>query len=136
MNAGMNWTAWNSVRANALTNSPSAMPSSALPMASSATSQAPCGASSPSALKPTVQTTAAWIVASAPNASPQPASRSSLASGSVISRSSVPVVRSRSIVIDVEEHRDQREQPAQRRADLLERVRERVEHVAHEHEQD
>ena len=36
--AGMNWTAWNSVRAKALTKRPSDIPSSALPTASATTS--------------------------------------------------------------------------------------------------
>ena len=44
----MNWTAWNSVVANALTKSPSAMPSSALASASSTSTTAGRVVSSPS----------------------------------------------------------------------------------------
>ena len=46
------------------------MPSSALAIASSPTSQAPWAASRPSNRKPTVHTTIAWIAASTPNARP------------------------------------------------------------------
>ena len=52
-------------------------------------------------MNPTKHTTTAWTAASRPNAIPYPASRSPLAIGSDISRSSVPLVRSRSIAIDV-----------------------------------
>ena len=48
-----------------------------------------------------VVVTAACAAASSANAIPYPTSRSSLESGIVISRSSVPVVRSRNIVIEV-----------------------------------
>jgi hypothetical protein len=40
MKEGMNCTAWNSVRANALTNSPSDIPSTPFAIASSATQKA------------------------------------------------------------------------------------------------
>ena len=70
MSAGMNWTAWNSVRANALTASPSAIPRSAFPIASSADEPGAVSGVRPSARNPTVQTTIAWIAASRPNAMP------------------------------------------------------------------
>ena len=70
MKAGMNWTAWNSVRAKALARSPSAMPRVAFPIASRPTSQAPWGESRPSARKPTEQTTIACRPASRPKAIP------------------------------------------------------------------
>ncbi len=48
--AGMNWTAWNSVRARALRNNPSAMPSKALTIAGEITIQTNTSGSSSSAV--------------------------------------------------------------------------------------
>ena len=101
MNAGMNWITWNSVRANALASRPIAIPSSALAIASATTAIVEPAASTPSTANATIAVAVACTAATRANAIPYPSSRSSLASGSVISRSSVPVVRSRSIVIDV-----------------------------------
>ena len=49
----------------------------------------------------TSETSVAWIAATVAKAIPYPSSRSSFAIGIAIRRSSVPVVRSRSIVIEV-----------------------------------
>ena len=103
ISAGMNCTAWNSVRANALTSSPSAIPSTALrDRQQRRRARRRAAASSPRSAKPTTQTTAAWTAASSAEGDRRSrrAGRA-LASGSVISRSSVPVVRSRSIAIEV-----------------------------------
>ncbi len=47
MNAGMNWTAWNSLPAKALRSSPSATPRTALAIASATTAQTGPSVSSP-----------------------------------------------------------------------------------------
>ena len=66
----MNWTAWNSVEANALTNSPSAMPSTALAIARTTTSPREPATSRPSSPKATATVTSAWTAATAPKARP------------------------------------------------------------------
>jgi len=96
----MNWTAWNSLAANADSSSPSAMPSSALPIASAPTAHGEPATSRPSTANATTLTTAAWTAAKPANAIPYPSRMSSLPSGIVSSRSSVPVVRSRRTVIE------------------------------------
>ena len=61
--AGMNWTAWNSVVANALTNRPSDIPSRALPIASRTTAHlgpATLRSSRPNA---TTETSVTWTAA-------------------------------------------------------------------------
>ena len=67
--AGMNWTAWNSVVANALRKRPSAIPRSAFATASRTTSSAGPAVSRPSSVKATVAVIEAWTAATSANAS-------------------------------------------------------------------
>ncbi|GAB3335898.1 hypothetical protein GCM10027452_09310 [Micromonospora halotolerans] len=96
---GMNCTAWNSVRAKALQNRPSATASTALIAAIMITSPMLPAVVRPNTQYATAEATVAWTTPARPNAMPYPKSRSSLASGVVSSRSSVPVVRSRSMAM-------------------------------------
>jgi hypothetical protein len=68
--AGMNWTAWNSLEANALASSPSAEPSTALRTASAMMRAAEPAASSPSARNATAAVISAWSAASSAKAIP------------------------------------------------------------------
>ena len=69
MNAGMNWTAWNSVFAKALTSSPSDIPSRAFKDCQPDDDQDAVGAFRPRRPNPTRQMTSAWAAASSPKAS-------------------------------------------------------------------
>ena len=115
-NAGMNCTAWNSVRANALARRPSAIPSTALATASTTTSHARAAgveAEQPERDARDEQRLDARRAARMRCRSR--ARRSGFASGIVISRSSVP---GRALAQHRdrgdEEHRDEREQPEKR----------------------
>ena len=68
--AGMNWTAWNSLVANALRKSPSATPSRAFPTASATTRAGEPIVSTPSRRKATNEVMQAWPAATKENASP------------------------------------------------------------------
>ena len=99
----MNCTAWNSVRANAETNRPSAMPEQRVQHREHddqpGVEPATCRSSRPKRDDATRAPPAARPARRTPGRS-RPAGRASRAA-CVISRSSVPVVRSRSIAIDV-----------------------------------
>jgi hypothetical protein len=66
----MNWTAWNSVRANALANRPSAMPRIAFPIASATTTHADRASSRSSSAIATADTNVAWTAATNAKAAP------------------------------------------------------------------
>ena len=111
MNAGMNCTAWNSLVANALTSSPSAIPSTALSTAITTSAAREPATSRPSSADREAPRRPAPATA-ATHARTRARSRREVgpAIGSVIRRSSVPLVRSRSIVDrGHEEHHDERE---------------------------
>jgi hypothetical protein len=66
----MNWTAWNSVCANALANSPSDMPSSAFSTANATTTTTEPSTSRPSSPNATVAVISACTVAASAKARP------------------------------------------------------------------
>ncbi len=66
--AGRNCTAWNSVRANALTKSPSAVPSTASATATTTSSHIGPATSSPSTVRLAVTANADWTIATSPKA--------------------------------------------------------------------
>ena len=132
----MNCTAWNSVCANALTNSPRAIPRSALATASTPTSHAPCGESRPRNANPTTQTTAACTAASSPKAIAVAGEEVELRER----QRHQPLERARRALAQHrdrrdEEHDDEREEAAERGADLLEGLLLAVEDEAHQHQQ-
>ncbi len=96
----MNWTAWNSVTANADISRPSAVPSTASVTANMTTAHGVLTSMSSSQIA-TADVTSACARAAAPNATPYPPISSPRRSGVVSRRSSVPDVRSRTIVTDV-----------------------------------
>ena len=101
MNAGMNCTAWNSVRAKPLASSPRAVPSTASTTATTTSSH-----SGPATSRSHTQTanpvaTTACTMASRPKATAYPIMKSPLPMGVVSSRSSVPDWRSRSVATEV-----------------------------------
>ena len=134
--AGMNCTAWNSVRANALTKSPRAMPRSAFRDRQRADEPGAVRGVQAQQDEARDADDHSLPAASAPNASAYPLNRSPLPSGSVMSRSSVPLVRSRSIAIDVTRNMTMKGAGRTGRAKRLERFRSRVEHVAQQRQQD
>jgi len=68
--AGMNWTAWNSVSAKALTNRPSVLPSTAFATANTTTSQFGPATSRPSGPSASSETTVACTTATRAKAVP------------------------------------------------------------------
>ncbi len=96
----MNWMAWNSVWANALRNSPRAIPSSALATATTTANHSGPVMSSPRAATPTTMTIAVCTHATRAKLPAYPNSRPSRVAGSAISRSRVPERRSRSMAIE------------------------------------
>ncbi len=96
---GMNCTAWNSVRAKALQSRPSATASTAFSAAIMMTRALLPAVCRPKTQYATAEAMPACTAPASPKAMPYPKSRSVLASGVVSSRSSVPVVRSRSIAM-------------------------------------
>jgi hypothetical protein len=66
----MNWTAWNSVRANALENRPRVLPRTAFPTASMAISHGGPAVSRPSRRNATSETSVACTAAASANAAP------------------------------------------------------------------
>ena len=120
----MNWTAWNSVVANALTDRPSAVPSRASTTATRTRNQVGPSTSRPST--PTVQaeTSSAWTIAEQPEGEGVADEEVGLAHGhgeQPLQRSAGPLAQGRDA--RDEEHHDEREDPEQRRADLVEGVR-------------
>ena len=114
-NAGRNWTGSNSDRANALTNSPSDMPSTALPIASAIS---PVGDPPTSRVRrgtPLPLVIPAWTAATTANANPYPVRRVELAPTGIDDQPlERPAVRSRSTVIEVtRRHRHERKEPDQ-----------------------
>ena len=82
----MNCTAWNSVVANALTNSPNAVPRTASATATTSSSPTPPGTSRWHTHTANPVATTAWIAAITPKASAYPATKSPLPSGIVDGR--------------------------------------------------
>ena len=97
----MNCTAWNSVVAKALRKRPSAIPRSAFATAISTTAQTGPAVSSPSNPNATRRRDRRLHGRDGGKGEPVAPSRSPFAIGIDISRSSVPLVRSRSIAIEV-----------------------------------
>ena len=127
----MNCTAWNSVRANALTNSPSAIPRIAFATASSHDEPTLDAADvEPEQPEADDETTTACTAATAAKASAVADEQVELRERHRHQPLERPVVRSRSIVIEVTRNiDDEREEPEQRRADALEDRGLAVEHV-------
>src|SRR3954452_1881207 len=98
---GRNCTAWNSVRANAETNRPSADPSTASQTATTTSIHTGPATSSPSTPKQSSTASTDWTAATTPKAMAYPPRKSPLPVGMASSRSSVPVERSRSVVTEV-----------------------------------